>query len=178
MMKFLIAIKPIYEKFFGENWGSAMVWSGIILLIFVLTMLIVFAIPNFAKICNKIFKIISRNSENIEDIFDEKNAEDIKRSPAVIIIVALIVCAIIFTYFGFVGEKEEMNQRNQAYENMVDHPMDYNIYLNGEKVSEEFDIKALEYDNYSVRIDGKNIYLNEYVPIYNSIYRRYWWNGL
>lgn len=142
MMKFLIAIKPIYEKVFGENWANAMVWSGIILLIFVLTMLIVFAIPIFAK-----------------------NAKGVKRNPVVIIIVALMVCVIVFGYFGFVGEKTEINQRNQAYENMVDHPMDYNIYLNGEKVSEEFDIKALEYDNYSVRIDGENIYLNEYVPL-------------
>lgn len=159
-------IKPIYENFFGENWASAMVWSGIILLIFALTMLIVFAIPIFAKICNKLFKIISGNSENIEDMFDEQNAKGVKRNPVVIIIVALMVCVIVFGYFEFVGEMTEMNQRNQAYENMVNHPMDYNIYLNGEKVSEEFNIKALEYDDYSVKIDGKNIYLNEYIPMW------------
>ena len=143
MIKFLIEIKPIYEKFFGENWASAMVWSGIILLIFVLTMLIVFAIPIFTK-----------------------NAKGIKRDPVDIIFVALMVCVIVFGYFAFVGEKVDINQRNQAYENMVDHPMDYNIYLNGEKVSEEFNIKALEYDDYSVKIDGKNIYLNKY-PLVN-----------
>ena len=88
----------------------------------------------------------------------------------VILLVVLMVCVIVFTYFRFVGVKEEMNQRNQAYEIMIEHQMGYNIYLNGEKVSEEFNIKTLEYDDYSVKIDGKNIYLNKYY----HVYRRQW----
>lgn len=76
-------------------------------------------------------------------------------------ITSIFVGSLVYIVTNQCISEAKIEQVNhQVYQQLLHNRDDYDVYVNGEEVSENFNVKAIDYNNYKVVIDGKKIYLN------------------
>lgn len=94
--------------------------------------------------------------------YDEELNKWVKQFLAIMFFVtSIFIGSLVYIVTNQCISEVKIEQVNhQVYQQLLHNRDDYDVYVNGEKVSENFDVKAIDYNNYKVVVDGKKIYLN------------------